>query len=499
MTEVSRRGFLERTGLIAVGALGISASGAALAGCSQSVSTADAEAFVNALHIPAEAPATVDAAGIRRFALQAQPGSTEFVSGKTAQTAGYNGDYLGPTLRAKPGEHVAVDFANGLDEATTVHWHGMMLPARMDGGPHQMVDAGGEWHPDWTIAQPAATLWYHPHPHGETAQQVYRGLAGLFLIDDPAVSRAGVPSTYGVDDVPVILQDRSFTRDGDLSTSGADSAFGLLGDSILVNGTLLPQFTATTTLVRLRVVNGSNARVYHVECDDQRPFSVIATDTGLLEHPVSATQVLLSPAERVEIVVELQPGERVMLRSAKGTNDVLDNAEFNLLRLDAAEQLRPSPPLAADLPGARVAATPAAGSKARDFSFDNANRINGLSMDMNRIDEVVPAAALEEWRVANTVDPHNFHIHACSFRIVEIDGAEPPEWMRGPKDTVFVPHATKVRLAVQFGSDTDPATPYMYHCHLLRHEDEGMMGQFVVVEPGTEGGVSLRLPAAHQH
>jgi blue copper oxidase len=154
--------------------------------------TGSAEGPGRPLPIPPLAPSTVDSSGIRRFTLRAAPGSTEIVDGRRTATWGYNGSILGPTLRARRGETVAVEFENGLPAPTTLHWHGMHLPARCDGGPHQTVQPGDRWEPSWTVRQPAATLWYHPHPHGETEKHVYRGLAGLFIIDDDD-SPAGLP------------------------------------------------------------------------------------------------------------------------------------------------------------------------------------------------------------------------------------------------------------------------------------------------------------------
>ena len=124
-------------------------------------------------------------------------------------------------------------------------------------------------------------------------------------------------------------------------------------------------------------------------------------------------------------------------------------------------------------------APPVVGGKLRRFRLGGSN-INSQNMDMSRIDEVVPAGAHEIWELDNVTYEHNFHIHEVAFRVLDIDGAPPPEHLRGPKDTVFVPDGARVRLAVHFGHHVDPKTPYMYHCHILKHEDAGMMGQFVV-------------------
>ncbi|MDQ4007885.1 MAG: multicopper oxidase domain-containing protein, partial [Actinomycetota bacterium] len=197
------------------------------------VSTVGKVEFEQRLRIPGLAESHVDAQGRRVFELTAQEGASELLPGTTTRTWGFNGPYLGPTLRAARGEEVAVEVTNEVDEETTVHWHGMHLPARMDGGPHQPVAPGETWRPAWTIDQPAATLWYHPHPHGRTEEHVYRGLAGMFILDDPDSPAADrLPHRYGVDDVPVIVQDKLFGDDGELRDGGSFlGGSGLLGDT----------------------------------------------------------------------------------------------------------------------------------------------------------------------------------------------------------------------------------------------------------------------------
>jgi FtsP/CotA-like multicopper oxidase with cupredoxin domain len=164
--------------------------------------------YTNRLRIPPLAQPRIAAGGVREFALALQAGGrSEFLPGKTTPTWGVNGPYLGPTVRTTRGDRVRMLVTNQVGESTSLHWHGMRLPARMDGGPHQPIAPGATWSPEWTVDQPAATLWYHPHPHGTTARHVYRGLAGLFLIDDPRGT--ALPSRYGIDDLPLIIQDRN--------------------------------------------------------------------------------------------------------------------------------------------------------------------------------------------------------------------------------------------------------------------------------------------------
>lgn len=478
-----RRGFL---GLMAL---------AALAGCgSGAEGNTGTLKFTNPLRIPPVLDPQPGADGVKRYPLALRPGETEFLPGKPARTWGINGTYLGPTLRARRGDRVAMAVTNLLPEASTLHWHGMRLPAAMDGGPHQMISAGGTWTPQWTVDQPAATTWYHPHPHGATAEHVYRGLAGMFIIDDE--HSAELPHTYGVDDVPLIVQDKVFDADGQLKEDFGGT-WGLLGDQILVNGTHSPFFEVKAFRIRFRILNGANAHVFTLGFADNREFQVIASDAGLLPEPVTVDRVKISPGERFEVVVEFKPGETALLKGFDG-DSAIEDGEYDLLELRAAGTLAPSPVLPATL-SARPRIEP--GAKTRTFELGGTN-INGQDMDMARIDEVVPAGAREVWEIDNITYDHNFHVHEVAFRILDIDGEEPPPHLRGPKDTVYVPGKTKVRLAVEFGHHTDPTMPYMYHCHILKHEDKGMMGQFVIVEPGTEDRTSRTLSltgAGHPH
>ncbi|MWB97354.1 multicopper oxidase family protein [Agromyces seonyuensis] len=507
---------LRRPRATAATAIGIAALGGAialaLAGCGlvgpAVVDTSGKVEFDRPLAIPPLAPSTLDADGTRVFALTAERGETEFEPGVPSETWGYDDDHLGPTLVAERGERVRVDVQNDLDEATTLHWHGMQLPAAVDGGPHQPIEPGASRHPEWTIDQPAATLWYHPHPHEETEQQVERGLAGLFLLHDPAERALGLPSAYGVDDVPLIVQDVSFDDDG-RRTGRATSFAGALGDETIVNGTRSPYFEATTELVRLRLLNASTARILGFELADGRPMQQIASDGGLLAAPVETAHVRLSPGERAEVVVRLTPGERVVLRSRMtsaelGGDDVLAGLNggrdvFDVLELRAAADLTASAPVPAAL--ADLPDLPGPDEVAIERRFDlHGFDINDRSMDPDRIDLVAERGRTERWIVHNTSKlPHSFHVHDAQFRIESIGGAPPPPELAGWKDTVYAVPETEIALLVRFDGPGDPEHPYMYHCHLLMHEDAGMMGQFLVVEPGQDADEHFRMDDGEGH
>ena len=500
MHDLSRRRFL--TGLTAVPIV-------VFAGCSSATGGSEttspsAPGSLRPLPIPPLETGTVDADGTRHFELVAAAGSSEMLSGRHTPTWGYNGSILGPTLRARRGESVSFAIANALTESTSVHWHGMHVPARFDGGPHQTITVGAQWNPTWVVDQPAATLWYHPHPHGSTEKHVYRGLAGLFLVDDDFSDALGLPSDYGVDDIPLIIQDRRFDADGTLDESNSTD-MGLLGDTIVTNGAVGAFVSVSTDKIRLRILNGSSGRLYNLGFDDSRRFQLVATDGGLLPNPVWSSRIALSPGERIEVVLQVTPGSVSTLRSfpiednggvesdkaaSYGMTDTFDILE---IRAGDSVTATPSvPPELATLPALDVS-NPAA---ERDFEL-RWFMINDKQMDMSRIDHTSVVDTLEVWTVTNADNwPHNFHVHDTQFRIIDIDGSPPPAELAGWKDTVYTAPGQRIRLALQFSEYTDPSMPYMYHCHLLMHEDQGMMGQFVVVGPG-ESAEALPMSPSH--
>jgi len=517
----TRRSTLTRRALIAGGGiLGccavVGAGGAATLLLSnrltnQSDSTVGELAFTTPLDIPPLLEGEPGPDGRLVYDLTLQTGQTRILPAGAAETWGVNGPFLGPTLRARRGDTVSIAVHNDLPEATSIHWHGMHLPPAMDGGPHQMIAAGESWLPEWTIDQPASTLWYHPHPHGATAEHVYRGIAGLFLIEDDESDGLDLPHEYGIDDIPLIIQAKNFTEDGEMSMDtgsffdqlGGSPNFGILGDTVLVNGTYDPCLDVTRSLMRFRILNGSNARFYNLGFDDDRPFHLIATDNGLVPgEPVELTRLLIGPGERAEIVVAFAEGDEVVLRSFEQdglARQIGGNDSFDILNFRAAGT-PPSPlPLPDDLGSPGQAPVVPDDATQRNFRLNGHGKINDEEMDLSRIDGVIPAGALEVWSVESAGEPHTFHIHGATYWVLEVNGSEPPAHLRGPKDTVFVGPDHSVKLAVQFDVHTDPDMPYMYHCHILKHEDNGMMGQFVVVEPGTEADVPMTIDGHAQH
>ncbi|WP_205745655.1 multicopper oxidase family protein [Egibacter rhizosphaerae] len=278
------------------------------------------------------------------------------------------------------------------------------------------------------------------------------------------------------------------------------SSLGVLGDEILVNGTHDPHLEIGHERVRLRVLNAANDRIFAFGFDDERAFDQVATDGGLLEQPHRTRRVQLSPGERAELVVALEPGDDVVLRSfAPETGAFLERRvggadTFDILRIAAEDELEASPPPADELAPIPPLAEP---GRSPDRSIDLGDEvIDGRAMDMERIDHIIAAGTTEVWEVTNTDgDPHNLHLHDRHVQVVAVDGRSPPPELTGWHDTVHVPAGSTVQLAIEFGSYVDPTTPYMFHCHVLTHEDAGMRGQFTIVEPDEVDTAPRRIDA----
>ncbi len=463
--------------------------------------------------------------GRRRYELNVRRGQSSFLPGLNTPTMGINGDYLGPTLRLRKGEQVTLAVANTMGEPTTLHWHGMHVPAHADGGPHQVVEPGTSWDANFEVAQDAGSLWYHSHLVHRTGEQVYQGLAGMIFVEDESSRALELPSDYGVDDIPLVVQDRNFNSDGSFAYGGAmmDTMLGIFGNTILVNGTVNPYFTPATRKVRFRLLNGSNARTYNFAFSDNRLMQQVACDGGFLASPVEMRRLELAPGERCEIVADFSDGQPVdlislpmaadspfMPRGMMANMHPLNQERLHILSIVPQSSLDPSP----DVPST-LAALP-------EFNPDRADRlrrfvlampmgmgmmgrgggpggggrgnmrggrggmgreftINGAAMDMDVINERIPVGSTEIWEIVNdSMMMHPFHIHHGQFRVISYDGQSTPQHELAWKDTVKVGPGQTVRLMMSFEDFADPELPYMYHCHILEHEDNGMMGQFVV-------------------
>jgi blue copper oxidase len=416
--------------------------------------------------------------GKAEFSLVAQKGSMEFLEGKETDTFGYNGDYLGPVIRVNKGDDVSINVKNELGEATTIHWHGLEVDGEQDGGPHSGIQPGTAWNAKFKIEQNAATLWYHPHLLHKTGEHVYKGLAGLFLIDDEQSDKLDLPKEYGVNDIPLIVQDKQLDENGqfDYELSMHDVMMGLQGDTIMVNGVINPYVEVPKGKVRLRLLNGSNARIYEFALSNGQPFYQIGTDGGLLENPVELNKLILSSAERAELIVDFSKFKK------RDTVELTDQGVSFMKFVVSGKELGPEqiPSHLADLPEVDESMA----VRTREFVMQGMGRnvsINDKQMDMDRIDEELKLHDTEIWEITNEGMgmmgmAHPFHAHGTQFRILERDGNPPPANEAGWKDTILVAPGEKVRVIATF----DHKGLFMYHCHILEHEDAGMMGQFNV-------------------
>lgn len=423
-----------------------------------------------------------DIDGIKHYDLHIRKNTHNFFKDIDTKTLGINDTYLGNTLLLKDGDNVSINYFNHLDEISTMHGHGMHLPANMDGGPHQKIDINGKWSATYKVNQKACTNWYHAHLMGKTAEHVYKGLAGLIIIEDEESVALDLPKTYGIDDIPLVLQDRVFDRNGeiDYSPTRREIMHGYNGDTFIANGTINAYLDISAKEIRFRILNGSNSSIYKLAFNDNRTFKQIATDNSFLQSPVSLKELVLSPAERAEIIVDLSDmnGKSIELLDRHQGKTFL---KLNVINSSIAKSKTPDQLTRL----VRYNET----DKKNERLFILSGRmgsfyINGKSMNINTINEKIPLGEIEIWTIKNSMPMnHNFHIHATHFIILERNGSKNnvSENEKGYKDTVLLPPFDEIKIAIKMTDYADKKIPYMYHCHFLEHEDAGMMGQFVVI------------------
>ncbi|HIQ47622.1 MAG TPA: copper oxidase [Sulfurovum sp.] len=413
------------------------------------------------------------------YELRVQSSSHDFFhEGKTA-TYAVNGTFLGPTLFLRDGEDVSIKYENTLSETISMHGHGMHLPANMDGSAWQNIAAGTTWSAKYTVNQKACTNWYHPHTLKQTSEQVYKGIAGMIIIEDAESDALDLPKRYGIDDIPLVLQDRKFDNAVQLlySPNMHEVMTGYIGDTFLANGAIEPTFDAEAKEIRFRILNGSNSSMYKIGFSDGRAFKQIATDNAFLESPVSMTSLVLSPAERAEIVVDLSGdiGKSIELK------EFLYNKTF--VKINVSKSASATTTLPSALTTLTRLVPPSTVTRTFTLEASDGNfTINNKVMDLNRIDETVYLDDIELWEITNTMGVnHNFHMHGTHFQLISRNGnTSIPANEDGYKDTVWIPADESVQIVVKMTDYTDITVPYMYHCHFLEHEDRGMMGQFIV-------------------
>ncbi len=456
-------------------------------------------------------PNTIESTNIN---LALQNSTYQFFPGTITNTMGINGAILGPTLIINKGDNLNINVTNNLGQPTTIHWHGMHISASNDGGPHTIIDPATTWNPQFTVMNNAATMWYHPHLDEFTDEHVSKGIAGMIIIRDTEEAALALPRTYGVDDIPMVVQTKDFDANNQIvNHSNSD-------DTVMVNATIDPIVDVPAQMVRFRILNGSTQRVFNFGLSNGASFYHIATDGGLLEAPNTVTRLQLAPGERGEILVDLSgmQGQAISIKSfasefpngifgaatpGMGSGLTLNNyspnaingADFNILQLNIVAQT--ANPITA-VPSTLTTITPFVEANAdQTRTFDLAPitggqnqlngdfTINGVSMNMNTINVTIPLNNTEVWTVQNNSGiGHPFHVHDIQYQILSINGNTTiPENAQGWQDTYLVSGGGgSMKIITKFTDFADDTIPYMYHCHMLNHEDGGMMGQFVVVD-----------------
>lgn len=417
--------------------------------------------------------------------------------------------YLGPIIHTNKGDTVRVHFTNELPEPSIIHWHGLHVPQEADGHPRLVIGQGKSYTYDFVVADRAGTYWYHPHPHGRTGPQVYAGLAGLFIIHDPEEEELNLPS--GDYDIPLVIQDRDFDSGNQLVYGTGrmmDRMMGFLGSRIMINGQPDFKLPVSPRTYRLRIINGSNSRIYKLAWDDGRPIRVLATDGGLLEMAEERDYVVLAPAQRIEIWADFsqdEPGTKRELISLS-FDGYGGQTSFPLVHIDIGD----GSSLMSEIPEKLSVLNSHVVENAVNLSFPRAFTLSmgpGMVWTLNRRtfkmedvarDEIVKLNDLEIWEFENISGsgmgmmgsmslPHPMHIHGLQFQVIErkISSADEDRWSslrngivdEGWHDTVLVFPGERVKILLKFEDFTGL---YLYHCHNLEHEDMGMMRNFQI-------------------
>jgi len=432
-------------------------------------------------------PGSIPASGAT---LIAQPGTVSVAGGAPSAALLFNGALPGPTIRARRGDVARIRLVNRLPEPTIVHWHGLIVPEVADGHPRNAIGAGATLDYAFPVVQRAGTFWYHPHPHGNTAAQIHRGLAGFFVVSDDEEDALRLPS--GDREILLLLQD----RDGDPAralryepTTG-DMHEGMLRDVPFGNGVRLPTLDIVGARYRFRVLNGSQARVFRLALSDGTPLAVIGNDGGLLPAMTEEGSVFIGVGERVDFLLDFTDvpvGTRLMLKSlpfelprvpGESSSQGAEMDVLELVRIGAAgaegASSRPLPAI--------LSSVSALGPPVHERTFllsstrqDAMHTINGRSFDMNRVDEQIPLGRVERWRFVNdSTLPHPVHLHGTHFQVESRIGGRNVVYAyeRGWKDTVLVMPLETVDVLVRFDRYRGV---FPLHCHNLQHEDMGMM------------------------
>ncbi len=440
--------------------------------------------------------------------------SGEVIKGDPNSLTHLKQSYLGPIIRVRQHQKVRIQFQNSLPATSIIHWHGLHVPARMDGHPKDVIAAGQTFTYEFEVLNRAGTYWYHPHPHGRTGHQVYGGLAGLFFVSDDEEEKLNLPANEL--DISLVIQDRAFNRDNQLvylPRGMHDSMTGMLGDRICVNGKPDFELAVKTRAYRLRILNGSNSRIYKLAWSNGTPLTVIATDGGLLEKPIEKKYVIIGPAERIELWADFSNYpvgtslelvskyfEAAMQGSAMGprrgmmAGESLPNgAPFSVFKINVTKKERESRSLPQKLSTIERYQLQDAdnANSPRQFSFFMRHMhglINGRTFNMQEVadDERIRLNSTELWELANDDQrmgmmmpmPHPVHLHGKQFQVIERRGTHHSGYVDdGWKDTVLLMPGERARIVTNF---TDYKGLFLYHCHILEHGDMGMMRNYLI-------------------
>ncbi len=430
--------------------------------------------------------------------------SENYSIGENYQISGFqfNQRYPSPTIKCQHGDRIKAIFENQIGQDSIIHWHGLIVPPDMDGHPKDAI-SGGAYEYDFLINQRAGTYWYHPHPDRITGDQVYKGLAGFFIVEDEEEKALDLPN--GEFEIPLLIQDRRSTSSGEIvydPSMPEQMMTGFLGDKVLVNGTPAAFKEVKKGTYRLRLLNGSNARIYNIAFENQLRFTLIGGDGGLLPNALEVDQLLLAPGERADILIDFSKfsQERASLVSLPfdipssggmmngmgnmmGGSSPEQGASFKLMDFKIIDERVGSIP---ELPKELSVSTfpeekDAALRRQIDLNMQmmKGHTINGKQFEMNRVDLQVKQGQIEIWEFINdTPTPHPMHIHAIQFKVLDRSGSRgilPHE--TGWKDTVLVMPGEHVRVIMKFDA---PKGMYVFHCHNLEHEDSGMMANYEI-------------------
>ncbi|MEE9412098.1 MAG: multicopper oxidase domain-containing protein [Methylococcales bacterium] len=460
----------------------------------------------------------------------------KLLKGPKATLENHEESYLGPTLRLQKGQKVRIHLTNHLSSQSILHWHGMHVPADMDGNPMYAINKGETYVYEFEVVNRAGSYWYHAHTHSYTGKQVYNGLAGLMLVSDDEEQMLKLPS--GDYDVPLVIQDRTFDSKNQLVYLNhmMQRMHGFLGEQIMVNGQADFVLPVASRAYRVRLLNGSNSRIYKLAWDDGTPMTVIGVDGGLLEQPEKLPYLMLAPAERREIWIDLSRrsvgteltmysaaftagmqgmmgggmmgGRRGRMMGGRGmmgggmmnNNAIPLGSEYPVFKIRVTKKANANDQLPSRL--SKIAPLrlkdAANADKPRTISLSMRHMsalLNGRSYKMNdvRSDEIIPVNSLQLIEFDNDMHgmmsmPHPMHLHGEQFQIVkrELNPGSQSAYKTvnagfvdsGWHDTVMVMPGEKLTLLKPFN---DFKGMFMYHCHNLEHEDLGMMRDFRIV------------------